>query len=176
MRIIGGTHKSRRLSPPKGLPVRPTTDYAKEGLFNVLRNRIDIEECNILDLCAGTGSMSLEFASRGAKKVLAIDQNYSCIKYIKKVAKELGLNAILAQKAELFHFLKQQHNNYDIIFADPPYGIEQTEELPSIIFEESVLAEGGYFILEHGAKYNFEEHPHFSFSKRYGNVNFTFFE
>ncbi|MDA9312422.1 RsmD family RNA methyltransferase [Vicingaceae bacterium] len=176
MRIVSGTHKGRRFSPPKGLPVRPTTDFAKEGLFNMLRNRTEIEDTKVLDLCAGTGNMTFEFASRGASSVLAVDQHVGCIKFIKKAALELQLNSITALKADVFKFVNKLSQQYDIIFADPPYGLEEIVNLPSTIFKKGLLAEGGLLVLEHGRKTSFEEHPNFISTRKFGNVTFTFFE
>ena len=176
MRIVSGTHKGRRFSPPKGLPVRPTTDFAKEGLFNMLRNRTDIEDAKVLDLCAGTGNMTFEFASRGAGSVLAVDQHVGCIKFIKKAALELQLNSITALKADVFKFVNKLSQQYDIIFADSPYALEETIHLPSTIFKKGLLAEGGLLVVEHGRETSFEEHPNFISTRKFGNVNFTFFE
>lgn len=176
MRIISGTHKGRKFSPPKNLPVRPTTDFAKEGLFNVLRNRKDIEGSSILDLCAGTGNMALEFASRGAASVLSVDAHFGCVKYINKIAAELQLDQIHAIKADLFGFVKKLHQQYDFVFADPPYQLDGVLNLPDLLFEKDCLKEDGLLILEHGRELSFDSHPRYSFSKKYGNVNFTFFE
>lgn len=176
MRIVSGTHKGRRFSPPKGLPVRPTTDFAKEGLFNMLRNQTELENAKVLDLCAGTGNMTFEFASRGASSVLAVDQHVGCIKFIKKAASELQLNNITAIKTDVFKFVDKLTQQYDIIFADPPYGLEATTQLPSTIFEKKLLAEHGLLIVEHGRETSFEEHPKFISTRKFGNVNFTFFE
>lgn len=176
MRIVSGTHKGRRFSPPKGLPVRPTTDFAKEGLFNMLRNKIELEDAKVLDLCAGTGNMTFEFASRGASSVLAIDQHVGCIKFIKKAADELKLDSITAIKADVFKFVDKLTQQYDIIFADPPYALEATANLPTSIFEKGLLAEDGLLVVEHGRETSFEEHPNFISTRKFGNVNFTFFE
>jgi 16S rRNA (guanine(966)-N(2))-methyltransferase RsmD len=161
---------------PKNLPVRPTTDFAKEGLFNVLANRIEIDGASVMDLCAGTGNMSLEFASRGASKIIAVDQHPGCIKFIQKMVRELDFDSFTVIRSELFKFIQKMQGSYDIIFADPPYGIENTEKLPDLILEKKVLNEDGFLILEHAKDYNFEKHSNFCFSKRYGNVNFTFFQ
>ena len=176
MRIIGGKHKGKKLYPPKSLPVRPTTDFAKEGLFNVLRNRINIDGLTILDLCAGTGNMTFEFASRGAESILAVDLSFSCVKYIKQLATELGYENIRSVKSDVFGFAKKLTGQYDLIFADPPYALEGVEKLPDLLLEKSILTNDGFLILEHGKQHKFEEHPQFLFSKTYGNVNFTFFE
>lgn len=176
MRIISGTHKGRRFSPPKNLPVRPTTDFAKEGLFNILRNQIEIEGISVLDLCSGTGNMTFEFASRGANSILAVDQHFGCVKYIKQLSTELDFKNIRAIKAELFRFVKKLNGTYDIIFADPPYGLDGVELLPDSIFKQEVLAQNGLLIVEHGRELSFEEHPNFSSTRKFGNVNFTFFQ
>jgi 16S rRNA (guanine(966)-N(2))-methyltransferase RsmD len=176
LRIVSGSHKGRRFYPPKNLPVRPTTDFAKEGLFNVLNNQIDLNETSILDLCAGTGNMTFEFASRGAKKVIAVDQHRGCIGYIKKISAELELKCITAVKSDLYKFLERSTEKHDLIFADPPYGMAGSKDLPKLIFEKQLLKENGLFILEHSKDLNFEGQAHFLFSRKYGNVNFTFFQ
>ncbi len=176
MRIIAGIHKGRRLSPPKNLPVRPTTDFAKEGFFNLLQNRFELEGSDILDLCAGTGNLSLEFASREANSVLSIDRHQGCLNYIYKMSKELNLTQIKCIKSDLFQFLNRCKTDFDLIFADPPYGLKGSEDLPNLIFELQLLRTNGFFILEHGRELNFENHPNYQFSRKYGNVNFTFFQ
>lgn len=175
MRIISGIFKGRKFNPPKNLPVRPTTDFAKEGLFNVLRTRIDLEDAHILDLFSGTGNMSLEFVSRGAAFVCAIDENRNCISFLQKVCTELAITEIIGKKAEALNYLKREEKVYDLIFADPPYIYKMGTNLVDSIFERNLLKDEGYFILEHGKDQKFEEHPLFQFSKKFGNVNFTFF-
>ena len=176
MRIISGIHKGRRFYPPKNLPVRPTTDFAKEGLFNVLRNWIEIEDCSVLDLCSGTGNMTFEFASRGARSVLAVDQEFGCIRYINKIAEELKLDQVNTFKSELFKFLKHARGSYDIVFVDPPYGLEGIEKLPNLILEKALVTESGLLVVEHGRETNFKEHKYFYATRKFGNVNFTFFD
>lgn len=176
MRIISGIHKGRRFFPPKNLPVRPTTDFAKEGLFNILRNQKDIEETSVLDLCAGTGNMTFEFASRGAKSVIAVDQHFGCVRYIKQLSAELQLKQIRAVKSELFKFIKAVTGSYDFIFADPPYGMENVTSLPDLILKKKILSVDGLLIVEHGKDVQFTDHPNFYSTRRFGNVNFTFFE
>lgn len=176
MRIISGTHKGRRFYPPKNLPVRPTTDFAKEGLFNVLRNWIEIDRSTILDLCSGTGNMTFEFASRGAKSVLAVDQEFGCIRYIKKIAEELKLNQISTFKSELFKFLRTAVGSYDIVFVDPPYGLEGIEKVPDLILEKELVLKSGLLVVEHGRETNFDGHKYFYATRKFGNVNFTFFD
>jgi 16S rRNA (guanine(966)-N(2))-methyltransferase RsmD len=176
MRIVSGTHRGRKFYPPKGLPVRPTTDFAKEGLFNMLRNRTTIEGAKVLDLCAGTGNMTFEFASREAGSILAVDQHAGCVQFIKKTATELKFSAITALKGDVFQFVKKMNQQFDIIFADPPYALGETNELPTTIFEKKLIAEDGILIVEHGKETSFEEHPNFVSTRKFGNVNFTFFE
>ena len=176
MRIVSGTHRGRRFHPPKNLPVRPTTDFAKEGLFNILRNYKDISSTSVLDLCAGTGNMTYEFASRGASSIVAVDQNLACIKYIKQVIHEFEFTQIRPLKLELFAFLKKLNEKYDIIFADPPYALDGVENLPDLILSKNSLNKGGLLVIEHGKEISFKDHACFSSTRKFGNVNFTFFE
>lgn len=176
MRIIGGSHKGRKIQAPKKLPVRPTTDFAKEGLFNLLQNQIDLNGLDILDLCSGTGNIAFEFCSRGANSVQCIDKHYPCISFIKKTATSLELKGITARKADIFKHLSQTSSSYHIIFADPPYAMEGLEKLIDLIFERDLLKPNGILILEHDKRSDFSEHPSFSNQRKYGNVNFTFFE
>lgn len=178
MRIISGQFKGRKFHPPRNLPVRPTTDFAKEGLFNILGNMFDIEGAKVLDLCAGSGNISFEFASRNAKSVICIDQNINCIKYIKKQADSFRMNNISTFKSDLFLYLKRisEKHLYDIIFTDPPYGLKETSDLPQIILSKDLLRKNGLLIIEHGKEFDFKEEQGFQFSRTYGNVNFTFFK
>ena len=175
MRIIAGTLKGRRLNPPANLPVRPTTDMAREGLFNILNNYVDFEDCTVMDLFAGTGAMSIEFISRGVREVTSIDINNACTDYIKSEAQRLELRNLRVVRADVFDLLKRANRKFDIVFADPPYAIEGLETLPDLVFEHQLLNEDGIFILEHPREYSFEEHPHFWQHRNYGKVNFTFF-
>lgn len=176
MRIISGTKKGRRIHPPKSLPVRPTTDFAKEGLFNVLRNECSIEDCDVLDLFAGTGNMSFEFASRGAKQVTAVDENYACIRFIKQTKSQLELNAIQTLRADVLQFIDRSKESYDLIFADPPYQMNGLEKIPGLIFEKQLLKNNGILIFEHSQSFEFSDQQGFQYQKTYGNVNFTFFQ
>ena len=175
MRIIAGTLKGRRLNPPANLPVRPTTDMAREGLFNILNNYVDFEDCTVMDLFAGTGAMSIEFISRGVREVTSIDINNACTDYIKSEAQRLELRNLRVVRADVFDLLKRANRKFDIVFAEPPYAIEGLETLPDLVFEHQLLNEDGIFILEHPREYSFEEHPHFWQHRNYGKVNFTFF-
>lgn len=175
MRIIAGSLKGRRLNPPTSLPVRPTTDMARESLFNILNNYIDYEDCTVMDLFAGTGAMSLEFVSRGAKEVTSVDINNQCTEFIKASARQFGVANIHVVRADVFDLLKRAYKQFDVIFADPPYQLEELDKIPDLIFQQKVLKEDGIFILEHPREYQFEEHPHFWHHRNYGKVNFTFF-
>ena len=175
MRIISGNLKGRRLNPPNNLPVRPTTDMAKEGLFNILNNYVDYENCDVMDLFAGTGSISFEFISRGVKTLTSVDINAQCIDFIKTTATRLNVPNIHVVRADVFDFLKRAYKKFDIIFADPPYAIDNLVQLPDIVFDKGLLNPDGIFILEHPNDYNFEEHKYFWQHRAYGKVNFTFF-
>ncbi|MCB0803539.1 MAG: 16S rRNA (guanine(966)-N(2))-methyltransferase RsmD [Flavobacteriales bacterium] len=175
MRIISGTLKGRKILAPKNLPVRPTTDFAKEALFNLLRNKIDIEEIDVLDLFAGTGNLSLEFISRGAKSCLSVDQNTGCIKFMQKTSKDFELKNWRILRDDVFKFIKKGYGQYDLIFADPPYDLELLTSLPELIFEKGLLKDEGLLVLEHGKEHSFENHERLLFTRRYGNVNFTLF-
>ena len=175
MRIIAGTLKGRRLNPPSNLPVRPTTDMARESLFNILNNYVDYEECSVMDLFSGTGAVAVEFISRGVKEVTAVDINNACTEYIKSEANRLGLRNLHVVRTDVFDLLKRANRKFDIVFADPPYALEGLDTLPDLVFGSEVLTEDGIFILEHPREYSFEEHPRFWQHRNYGKVNFTFF-
>ncbi len=175
MRIIGGALKGLRLNPPKNLPVRPTTDLAKEALFNILQNQIEFENIKVLDLFAGTGNISLEFASREAAQVVAIDRSIHCIHYIKDTAKQHGLAQIKAYKADVFKFLELETEQFDLIFADPPYDLNGIPELPKIVFEKNLLSPGGLMIVEHQSFQNLSNHTAFVEQRKYGHSSFSFF-
>jgi 16S rRNA (guanine(966)-N(2))-methyltransferase RsmD len=175
MRVVSGKYRGRRLVPPSNLPVMPTTDFAKEGLFNVLTNLVDFESVRVLDLFTGTGSIAFEFLSRGAIEVMAVDSNQRCIDFIKKTAVSFGANNLKAVKSNSFVFIKHMTGSYDLIFADPPYDLEAIETIPDLILTSELLAEEGLLILEHSAKYNFGKHSNFASKRQYGSVNFSFF-
>ena len=155
MRIIAGSLRGRRLNPPTSLPVRPTTDMARESLFNILNNYVDFEEVTVMDLFAGTGAVSIDF--------------------IKQSASHMGINNLHAVRADVFDLLKRAYKKFDIIFADPPYGLENLSQIPDAVFSSNVLTDDGIFILEHPREFEFEQHPHFWQHRHYGKVNFTFF-
>ena len=175
MRIIAGSLRGRRLNPPQNLPVRPTTDMARESLFNILNNYVDYEECAVMDLFAGTGAVSLEFVSRGAREVTSVDINAQCTDFIKQSAQQFGVKNLHVVRADVFDLLKRANRKFDIVFADPPYAIDGLATLPDLVFERQVLTDDGIFVLEHPREFSFEEHPHFWQHRAYGKVNFTFF-
>ncbi len=175
MRIVSGSFRGRRINPPKGLPVRPTTDFAKEGLFDILSNLVDFEALTVLDLFAGTGNISIEFISRGAVEVTAVDMNPRCISFISETAKKLGADNLFPVRADVFRFIRSSMKTWDVIFADPPYDLDSTEMLPAMILDSGILKDEGLFILEHSKIHDFSETPGFARTRRYGNVNFSFF-
>lgn len=175
MRIISGSHKSRQIKPPKNLPVRPTTDMAKEALFNILVNNFDLNEVIVLDLFAGTGNITYEFASRGALGVTSIDTELRCVDFIRTTARDLGFEAVLAFRSDAFRFLQNTQNSYDIIFCDPPYDMEGIEVIPRIVLEKKLLKEDGWLIIEHSDRIKFNDTPGFMQDRHYGSVNFSIF-
>jgi len=158
------------------LPVRPTTDFAKEGLFNILNNLVDFESLKVLDLFSGTGSIAFEFLSRGAPEVTAIDANHRCVDFIKKTAETFGAGNLKPVRTNVFVFLKHMIGKYDLIFADPPYELDGIESIPDLVLNSDLLEAEGLFILEHSDKYKFEHHPAFFQKRNYGSVHFTFFK
>lgn len=206
MRIIGGSLKGKTIMPPANYAARPTTDFAKEGLFNMLTNEFDLEEISVLDLFAGTGSISMEFASRGCKDIISIEMNPLHTRFIKQCSQSFKIKGMQVIRHNVFDFIKICTKQFDLIFADPPYDLEGLDTLPDRIFgltantlageeknftekgknisDEKIFEEnskclvknGGYFILEHPKSYSFENHPFFLKEKKYGNVHFSFFE
>lgn len=175
MRIVSGKFRGRKLTPPAGLPVRPTTDFAKEGLFNILNNLVDFEGLRVLDLFSGTGSITFEFLSRGAKEVTAIDASFRCVDYIRKTADSFGITNLRAVKADILSLLKRPSGRFDLIFADPPYDLEGLAGIPDLVMRSGLLADDGWFILEHGSRMDFSQHQNYDSHRHYGSVNFTFF-
>ncbi len=176
MRIIGGSHGGRRIHPPTNMPyTRPTTDIAKEGLFNILQNMIDFEDIQSLDIFGGTGSISYELASRGAADLTIIERDKNMAAFIKKTAAEFGFSNIKLIQVEVFKFLKTCVDQYDFIFAGPPYALVEIDEIPNIIFEKNLLKQDGVFILEHTPRNNYEDHANFIKVKNYGTTLFSFF-
>ncbi|MBQ8501878.1 MAG: 16S rRNA (guanine(966)-N(2))-methyltransferase RsmD [Bacteroides sp.] len=176
MRVISGIYKRRRFDVPYTFKARPTTDFAKENLFNVLSNQIDFEDgIHALDLFAGTGSISIELVSRGCDHVVSIEKDRDHFNFICKVMDEVKTDKCFPVRGDVFKFLRSSHERFDFIFADPPYELSGLETLPDLIFQQNMLKEGGLFVLEHGKKNHFEEHPHFVEKRVYGSVNFSFF-
>lgn len=175
MRIIGGKLKGRNINPPANLPVRPTTDLAKEALFNILYNQFEFENIRVLDLFSGTGNISLEFASRGVPDVIAVDRDFGCFNYLKKTSKELGLESIQAFKADVFKFLDLESEPYDLIFADPPYDLAQIPEIAKKVFDKNLVKPGGLLIVEHPSMKKLDNHPNFKEQRKYGSSSFSFF-
>ena len=188
MRIISGTHKGRKINPPKNLPVRPTTDFAKEGLFNILNNHVDFEGLKVLDLFCGTGNITFEFASRGSIDITSVDDNYQCCEFVKKTISDFKMTQVKVIKSDAFSFLKKTSTInsplkrglggfYHLIFADPPYEmeLEKFDQIPELVFSINLLQKDGFLIIEHGAKTDFSKHSCFFDHRKYGNVNFSFF-
>ncbi len=176
MRIIGGSLKGRRFSPPRHFKGRPTTDFGREGLFNLLRSRLELDGLEALDLFAGSGAVSYELASRGAVSVTAIEQDSGVCRYIQKQAQDFGLDAIRVVRADVFAFLGRAMTQYELVFADPPYTDPRLETLPDLVREAGLLAKGGLFILEHGDRRDFSAAEGFVEMRKYGHVHFSFFD
>jgi|SRR5690606_20934971 len=176
MRIIGGKFGGIRLSPPAKLPVRPTTDIAKEALFNILVNRIDFSESNCLDLFTGTGNISFELASRGAKSVESVDIHFKCLQYIDETSKKLKADSIIkTKKADVLKFIGSCKEKYDFIFADPPYDIGALPALANMILEKGMLREGGLLVVEHPSLRQMDESKLHIETRKYGNSSFSFY-
>lgn len=175
MRIISGSHKGRGIHPPKNLPVRPTTDFAKESLFNILNNQVDFESVSVLDLFAGTGNITYEFLSRGCSNITSVDHSFACCSFIKKTIEDLKLPRAKVIKADVFSILKNDPSSYDLIFADPPYDLENIREIAETIMAGKVLKKEGLLIVEHGPRTILDQVNGFVEKRHYGNVNFSFF-
>jgi 16S rRNA (guanine966-N2)-methyltransferase len=176
LRIIGGKYKGRRINPPGNFSARPTTDFAREGLFNILNNRVDFETISVLDLFSGTGSMSFEFASRGAVSVHLVEKDFKHISGIRKILKELDLKNVKPIHIDVKAYLKTCSVKYDIVFADPPYELTWLKELPDLVTKACIIKEDGFFILEHPRDLSFAGHYLFFEHRNYGGVNFSFFK
>ena len=179
MRIVGGQFKGRRFYPPaKNWPTRPTTDFAKEGLFNILTNRIDFSATRMLVLFGGTGNHSYEFISRGCRDATYVDKFPACVQFVRKIAAELEIaDRIHILRADVFKFIDRPTDRpYDYIFAGPPYGLPRIDELPDLILKAGLLREGGLLVLEHNPHHHFRDHPRFAEERHYGKTIFTFFQ
>ena len=176
MRIIGGEHGRRKISPPANMPhTRPTTDVAKEGLFNVISNNLDIEELKTLDLFGGTGSISYELASRGANDLTIIEKDPKMYEFIKKTATELKLENFRVLKMDVFKFIDQCTDKFDFIFAGPPYALGNIDDLPKLIFEKQLLNSKGWFVLEHTPRNDYKKFPFYATERNYGTTIFSIF-
>ncbi|WP_029033649.1 RsmD family RNA methyltransferase [Salinimicrobium terrae] len=176
MRIVSGIHKGKKIIAPKKLPVRPTTDFAKEALFNILNNQYHFSALKVVDLFSGTGNITYEFGSRGAAEIIAVDAHFECVKFINKKAEELDL-PVRTVKSDVFKFLKATGETANIIFADPPYGfeVELLQQIVELTFSRNLLEEGGSLIIEHSKKIDLSHLDHFVEVRKYGNSVFSFF-
>lgn len=176
MRIIGGDIGGRRISPPAKMPhTRPTTDVAKEGLFNVIENNLDISSLKVLDIFGGTGAISYELASRGATDITIVEKDPAMYEFIKKTAAQLSLSQINVVKMEAFRFLAQCTDQFDFIFAGPPYALSNIDDLPLEVFNRNLLKPAGWFVLEHTPRNNYEKSDHFVTHRSYGTTVFSVF-
>jgi 16S rRNA (guanine(966)-N(2))-methyltransferase RsmD len=176
MRVIGGTLGGRRFNPPANIPARPTTDLAREGLFNILTNLIDLEGITALDLFGGTGGVSYELASRGVSSVTVVETDANSIAFIKKTAADYRIaESIKVIRGDVFRFLKSSKASYDLLFADPPYALPRMNDLVNAMLQPEIINPEGIAIVEHDSRNGFEEHPHFLRAKAYGDTIFTFF-
>ncbi len=176
MRIISGIYGGRRLSPPKNITARPTTDFAKESLFNLLNNRLDFEGIDVLDLFAGTGGIGIECVSRGAREVTAVEIAHVQQNWIISCCRQLGIKNLSVIRGDVFKFLSACRTKYDLIFADPPYALEELPTLPDVILERGILKEEGWLVIEHGKDTDFTSHPRHVETRTYGSVHFSFFQ
>lgn len=175
MRIITGKYKGRHFDIPRSFKARPTTDFAKENIFNVLVQYIDFEGATALDLFSGTGSISLELLSRGCSQVVSVEMDRDHHRFIQECVKKLGGEGIIPIRGDVFRFIKSCKQQYDLIFADPPYALKELPQIPDLIMEKQLLKEDGIFVFEHGKDYDFSGHPNFVEHRSYGSVNFSLF-
>lgn len=175
MRIIIGQYKGRHFDIPRTFKARPTTDFAKENIFNVLQGYIDFEDATALDLFAGTGSISLELVSRGCKQVVSVEADRDHANFIRQCFKKLNEDRDILVRGDVFRFLKSCHQKFDFIFADPPYALEDLAKIPDLVLNGELLNEDGIFVFEHGKNHDFSAHPRFLEHRSYGSVNFSLF-
>jgi len=176
VRIISGEQKGLIIRAPANLPVRPTTDIAKESLFNILGTRFSIDELEVLDLFAGTGNISYEFCSRGVQKIKAIDKDEKCIRFIRQQKEKFGYTQLDVIKADVMSYLRNAHERFDLIFADPPYAMPGIAQIPQLIFGCHLLKPDGILIVEHGKELNLKTLPNFAEERNYGQSVFTFYK
>ena len=175
MRIITGLYKGRHFEIPRSFKARPTTDFAKENIFNVLNAYLDFDGATALDLFAGTGSISLELLSRGCRQVVSVEQDRDHARFIDQCMKKIGTDGSVIVRGDVFRFLKSCRQKFDFVFADPPYALADLPKIPDLVFEREILADGGVFVFEHGAQNDFTAHPCFCEHRAYGSVNFSIF-
>jgi 16S rRNA (guanine966-N2)-methyltransferase len=176
MRIIGGEHGGRKINPPSKMPyTRPTTDIAKEGLFNVIQHNLDIEALKTLDLFGGTGSISYELASRGARDLTIVEKDTAMYEFIKKTREALSIENLKTVKMDVFRYIQQCTETFDLIFAGPPYALTNIDDLPKLVFEKKLLNENGWFVLEHTPRNDYKTFPYFKMEKNYGTTIFSIF-
>ncbi|MBO7491607.1 MAG: 16S rRNA (guanine(966)-N(2))-methyltransferase RsmD [Bacteroidales bacterium] len=175
MRIISGKNRGRHILAPANLPVRPTTDMAKESLFNILNNYFYLDQVEVLDLFAGTGNLTYEFASREAKSVVSVDSDVRCTNFIKKMVQTLHYDQVSIIRQDAFAYTAASHRKFDIIFADPPYQTENIADIVKNVFDNEMLKPDGWLVMEHSDVHDFSDHPYYFDHRRYGRVNFTFF-
>ncbi|WP_028911533.1 RsmD family RNA methyltransferase [Prevotella sp. MA2016] len=175
MRIITGIYKGRHFDIPRSFKARPTTDFAKENIFNVLNNYIDFEGIKALDLFSGTGSISLELVSRGCEQVVSIEMDRDHHRFIQECFRKLEGNNVQCIRGDVFRYIKSCKQQFDFIFADPPYALKELPTIPGLIFEKNLLKDGGILVFEHGKEYDFSDAPHFVEHRNYGSVNFSIF-
>ena len=175
MRIITGIYKGRHFDIPRSFKARPTTDFAKENIFNVLNGYMDFDGAVALDLFSGTGSISLELLSRGCQQVVSVEADRDHYAFIRQCLQKLNDDRCIAVRGDVFRFLKSCHQQFDLVFADPPYALKELPSIPSLIFERGLLKPEGIFVFEHGKDHNFADHPHFVEHRSYGSVNFSIF-
>ena len=175
MRIITGLYKGRRFEVPRTFKARPTTDFAKKNIFNVLNSYIDFEDSKALDLFSGTGSITLELLSRGCRQVTSIEADRDHHRFITQCLRALNTDKCLPLRADVFRFIKNCKEPFDFIFADPPYALKELAELPTLVLDKQMLVPGGIFVLEHGKDNDFSAHPRFAEHRSYGSVNFSIF-
>lgn len=175
MRIVSGECKGRIFSPPKSIKARPTTDIAKEGLFNIINNSFNFEDIAVLDLFSGTGSISFEFASRGCRSIHLVEMNFTHFQFIRKIQQELNFTQIVPIRHDAYKFLKSCNITFDIIFADPPYEFKGIEQIPELVLKNKLLNNNGWLIVEHSKRIDLSELDGYWQTRNYGNVHFSFF-
>lgn len=175
MRIIGGRLKGHRFQPPQNIPTRPTTDFAKEGLFNIINNNFNFDNIKVLDLFGGTGSITYEFWSRGCTDITTVEIFPKCAAFIKKTVAENKMDGVKVLQMDVFNFVQSSHEKFDVTFAGPPYPLENLSTIPDVIFAADIVEGEGWFILEHNPNHNFDDHPHFFRKVNYGTTIFSMF-